>query len=160
MLFTTITLLGTGWSMLKPFLSDREKKIFLTVLPLQVRVRVTADVQCPYSAEGGSKALLVVSMRLPCSLPSHACAPSCGENVDVRLWRVCVCSRGWGGVQVFNNIAYTVLSETAVAASSYAFWTAVIHGVDFLCCALILLPIYWSVRHLRQVRGVTEHFWC
>ena len=39
MLFLVIILLGTGWSLLKPFLSDREKKIFLTVLPLQVCIQ-------------------------------------------------------------------------------------------------------------------------
>lgn len=36
MLFTVIVLLGTGWSSLKPYLSDRERKILLIVLPLQV----------------------------------------------------------------------------------------------------------------------------
>ena len=37
MMFVVIILIGTGWSLLKPFLNDREKKIFLIVLPLQVR---------------------------------------------------------------------------------------------------------------------------
>jgi hypothetical protein len=35
-LFTVILLLGSGWSFVKPFLSDREKKMILGVLVLQV----------------------------------------------------------------------------------------------------------------------------
>ena len=31
-----VTLLGTGWSFFKPFLSDKDKKIILVVIPLQI----------------------------------------------------------------------------------------------------------------------------
>ena len=43
LLFTVIVLLGTGWSFLKPFLSDREKRIIMLVLPVQVMANV-ADI--------------------------------------------------------------------------------------------------------------------
>ena len=36
MLFSVILLIGTGWSFVKPFLQDRDKKILLAVVPLQV----------------------------------------------------------------------------------------------------------------------------
>merc|ERR1711871_552885 len=36
MFFVVILLVGTGWSMLKPYLNEKEKKILLVVLPLQV----------------------------------------------------------------------------------------------------------------------------
>lgn len=36
LLFTVILLIGTGWSLVKPYLSDREKQIVLIVLILQV----------------------------------------------------------------------------------------------------------------------------
>ena len=36
MLFVVILLIGTGWSLLKPYLHDREKRIILVVLCLQV----------------------------------------------------------------------------------------------------------------------------
>jgi G protein-coupled receptor 107 len=36
MRFVVILLIGTGWSLLKPYLNDREKKIILMVLVLQV----------------------------------------------------------------------------------------------------------------------------
>ena len=41
MLFTVIVLVGTGWSLMKPFLSDRDKKILFVVLPLQVSMRTS-----------------------------------------------------------------------------------------------------------------------
>ncbi|KAL3536345.1 hypothetical protein ACH5RR_004806 [Cinchona calisaya] len=36
LLFTVIVLIGTGWSFLKPFLQEREKKVLMIVIPLQV----------------------------------------------------------------------------------------------------------------------------
>ena len=36
MLFVTVLLVGTGWGLLKPFLSGREKKVLMVVLALQV----------------------------------------------------------------------------------------------------------------------------
>eukprot|EP00007_Cunea_sp_BSH-02190019_P009127 CAMPEP_0174244490 /NCGR_PEP_ID=MMETSP0417-20130205/35392_1 /TAXON_ID=242541 /ORGANISM="Mayorella sp, Strain BSH-02190019" /LENGTH=424 /DNA_ID=CAMNT_0015324177 /DNA_START=72 /DNA_END=1343 /DNA_ORIENTATION=- len=35
-MFVVIALIGSGWSLLKPFLSDRDKKIFLFVITLQI----------------------------------------------------------------------------------------------------------------------------
>lgn len=35
-LFTLIVLIGTGWSFLKPYLQDKEKKVLIIVIPLQV----------------------------------------------------------------------------------------------------------------------------
>lgn len=37
-LFTVIILIGTGWSYMTPFLGDKERRILLVVLPLQVLV--------------------------------------------------------------------------------------------------------------------------
>jgi len=37
---TIILLMGAGWSLLKPFLSDREKRIIIIVLPLQMLANV------------------------------------------------------------------------------------------------------------------------
>lgn len=36
MLFVVIALIGTGWAFIKPFLSERDKNIFLIVIPLQI----------------------------------------------------------------------------------------------------------------------------
>ena len=35
-LFMLIVLIGTGWSFLKPYLQDKEKKVLMIVIPLQV----------------------------------------------------------------------------------------------------------------------------
>lgn len=86
MLFVVILLVGTGWSLLKPFLSDREKKIFLLVLPLQV----------------------------------------------------------------LDNIALLVVNEMAPGSQAYENWSNILHLVDIFCCCAILLPIVWSISHLRQ----------
>lgn len=43
LLFTVIVLIGTGWSFLKPFLQEREKKVLMIVIPLQV-IANTASV--------------------------------------------------------------------------------------------------------------------
>lgn len=37
LLFITIALIGTGWAFIKHILSDKDKKIFMIVIPLQVR---------------------------------------------------------------------------------------------------------------------------
>lgn len=42
LLFITLALIGTGWAFVKYILSDKEKKIFMIVIPLQVSVCVCA----------------------------------------------------------------------------------------------------------------------
>jgi len=44
MLFTVILLLGTGWSTLKPFLSERDKRVLYVILPLQIGVNIALAV--------------------------------------------------------------------------------------------------------------------
>ncbi|KAL2921705.1 hypothetical protein RDABS01_013196, partial [Bienertia sinuspersici] len=43
-LFTLIVLIGTGWSILKPYLQDKEKKVLMIVIPLQVVANVAQVV--------------------------------------------------------------------------------------------------------------------
>lgn len=35
-LFVIVALIGSGWQFIKPFLSDKDKQVFLVVIPLQV----------------------------------------------------------------------------------------------------------------------------
>ncbi|KAG6498299.1 protein CANDIDATE G-PROTEIN COUPLED RECEPTOR 7-like [Zingiber officinale] len=44
LLFTVIVLIGTGWSFLKPFLQEREKKVLIIVIPLQVIANIASIV--------------------------------------------------------------------------------------------------------------------
>ncbi|GJZ73740.1 GPR107-like protein [Tanacetum coccineum] len=43
-LFSLIVLIGTGWSFLKPYLQDKEKKVLMIVIPLQVIANVAQVV--------------------------------------------------------------------------------------------------------------------
>uniref|UniRef100_A0A7N0UDL0 Uncharacterized protein n=1 Tax=Kalanchoe fedtschenkoi TaxID=63787 RepID=A0A7N0UDL0_KALFE len=44
LLFTVIVLIGTGWSFLKPFLQEKEKKVLMIVIPLQVVANLASVV--------------------------------------------------------------------------------------------------------------------
>uniref|UniRef100_A0A0C9QTU1 TSA: Wollemia nobilis Ref_Wollemi_Transcript_10101_1950 transcribed RNA sequence n=1 Tax=Wollemia nobilis TaxID=56998 RepID=A0A0C9QTU1_9CONI len=44
MLFTLIVLIGTGWSFLKPYLQEREKRVLMIVIPLQVFANIASIV--------------------------------------------------------------------------------------------------------------------
>lgn len=88
-LFVVVLLVGTGWSLLKPFLNDREKKILVIVLSLQV----------------------------------------------------------------VDNIAIIVVAEMAPGSVAFGRWGDLLHLVDIICCCAVLLPIVWSIRHLRQAAG-------
>ena len=44
LLFTVVVLLGAGWSFLKPFLEERDKKVLMVVIPLQVLAIVASVV--------------------------------------------------------------------------------------------------------------------
>jgi hypothetical protein len=44
-MFAVILLIGTGWSFLKPYLHPREKRLLMTVLPMQVRHHVCTPTQ-------------------------------------------------------------------------------------------------------------------
>ncbi|CAD5333712.1 unnamed protein product [Arabidopsis thaliana] len=53
-LFTLIVLIGTGWSFLKPYLQDKEKKVLMIVIPLQVVAnfaQVVIDETGPYDQD-------------------------------------------------------------------------------------------------------------
>mmetsp|Transcript_43188 Transcript_43188/g.84652 ORF Transcript_43188/g.84652 Transcript_43188/m.84652 type:complete len:438 (+) Transcript_43188:3-1316(+) len=89
MMFTVIVLIGTGWSYLKPFLTDRDKQIMIGVLVAQLLV----------------------------------------------------------------NIAMVIVDESAHGSSSWLTWREVLLALDMLCCCAILLPIVWSIRHLRGAAG-------
>lgn len=39
-LFITIVLIGTGWDFIKHILADRDKKLFMIVIPLQVLLHI------------------------------------------------------------------------------------------------------------------------
>jgi hypothetical protein len=90
-MFVSIVLLGTGWSYLKPFLTDRDKQIILAVLVAQVMV----------------------------------------------------------------NLATVVVGESAPGSYYGLKWQHILTALDLVCCIGILIPIYWSIRHLRAASGTS-----
>ncbi|KAJ0184034.1 hypothetical protein K1T71_000457 [Dendrolimus kikuchii] len=53
-LFVTIVLVGTGWNFIKHILSDRDKKLFMVIIPLQVLANV-AEIILAESEEGAAE---------------------------------------------------------------------------------------------------------
>ncbi len=53
--------------------------------------------------------------------------------------------------QTMVNIALVVTSETSPGARAWLAYRDVLHLLDMICCCAILLPIVWSIRHLREV---------
>jgi len=90
MMFSTNVLIGTGWSYLKPFLTERDKQIMLVTIILQFMF----------------------------------------------------------------NISALVLEETAPGAVNWLTWRDILNLLDMICCCLILLPIMWSIKHLKEAEEV------
>jgi len=90
MMFSVIVLIGTGWSYLKPFLTDRDKQLMLVILV----------------------------------------------------------------VQFMFNVAALILEDTSPGAVGWITWRDILHLLDMVCCCVILVPIMWSIRHLREAAEV------
>lgn len=72
-LFTLIVLIGTGWSFLKPYLHDKEKKVLMVVIPLQVVdnvLQVVIDETGPFgeSSYTWKKVFLLVDIICCCAV--------------------------------------------------------------------------------------------
>lgn len=53
-------------------------------------------------------------------------------------------------LQVFAEIALVLLDENSPAVQGWFTWRDVFHVVDIICCCMILFPIVWSIRHLKE----------
>lgn len=85
-MFAVIAAIGSGWAFLTPFLGDREKKVFLIVIPLQI----------------------------------------------------------------LDNVALIITEENMEGAFSWSAWNYFFKIVDVVCCFAVLIPIFWSIHHLKQ----------
>ncbi|KAA0203739.1 hypothetical protein HAZT_HAZT004874, partial [Hyalella azteca] len=53
-------------------------------------------------------------------------------------------------LQIIANVASIIIEETDEWDPEHAVWARLLFLVDFLCCAAILLPVVWSIRHLQE----------
>jgi G protein-coupled receptor 107 len=90
MMFVVILLIGSGWSFVKPFLSEQDKRIFMFIIPLQL----------------------------------------------------------------IDNLAMIIIEETAPGSQGFFTWKDIFRLVDIICCGAILIPIIWSIRHLREAAQI------
>ena len=110
----TLTLIGSGWAFIKYVLAERERFVFLIVVPLQVK---------------SSKKLFKNTFR----------------DIDIR----------WTLQKVFVNVAYIIFTEKDEGDKDYTTWSHFMILLDLLCYAIILWPVYWSIRHLERVSFYT-----
>jgi hypothetical protein len=57
-------------------------------------------------------------------------------------------------LQVIDNIALLVIEESAPGSRFFASWKDLFRIVDILCCGAILIPIIWSIKHLREASQI------
>ncbi|KAJ9185774.1 hypothetical protein P3X46_005368 [Hevea brasiliensis] len=53
-------------------------------------------------------------------------------------------------LQVLENIAYVVISETGPATKDWMTWNQMFLLIDVICCCAVFFPIIWSIRSLRE----------
>ncbi|XP_027183750.1 protein GPR107-like [Coffea eugenioides] len=53
-------------------------------------------------------------------------------------------------LQVLENIASVVISETGPVKKDWFAWTEMFLLIDVVCCCTILFPIFWSIRSLKE----------
>uniref|UniRef100_A0A5S6QXR1 Lung seven transmembrane receptor n=1 Tax=Trichuris muris TaxID=70415 RepID=A0A5S6QXR1_TRIMR len=86
LLFGTIVLIGTGWTLFKNFLVERDRKLLVIVIP----------------------------------------------------------------IQVLDNFALIVFTETEIGQQRYEWSKRLFIFFDLICCAAVIIPILWSIKHLEQ----------
>ncbi|KAF5296016.1 hypothetical protein FQR65_LT10319 [Abscondita terminalis] len=62
-------------------------------------------------------------------------------------------------LQILGKVSFVIFNESELSTLSHETWGTVFRVMDFLCCCCILLPVFCSLRHLRQAKGVYgEHY--
>jgi len=120
MLFVVILLIGSGWSFLKPFLNDKEKKIVFFVLILQVIDNLALVIVA--DEEKGVR-------RRASRSNTH---------------RVNHC------VEAKRAVIALLLTLFFQQSTSRSNLENFLHFVDIVCCCLILFPIVGQVRALES----------
>lgn len=138
-LFTLIVLIGTGWSFLKPYLQDKEKKVLIIVIPLQVVAnvaQVVIDETGPYGENfyTWKKVFLLVDIICCCavlfpivwSIKNLREAAKMDGKAAVNLVKLTLFRQYY--IVVISYIYFTrVVMYALVTITSYKFeWTGVV----------------------------------
>ncbi|XP_021775035.1 protein GPR107-like [Chenopodium quinoa] len=125
-LFTLIVLIGTGWSFLKPFLQDKEKKVLMIVIPLQVVAnvaQVVIDETGPYGGESYAWMQVFLFVDIVC-----CCAVLFPIVWSIRNLREAATTDGKAAV---NLMKLTLFRHYYVVVICYIYFTRVIvYGLE------------------------------
>jgi len=53
-------------------------------------------------------------------------------------------------LQILDNIAMIIVDEAAPGSVGWFTWKDIFRLVDIICCGAVLIPIIWSIKHLRE----------
>lgn len=59
-------------------------------------------------------------------------------------------------LQVLANIATLVIDEEGPADEGFFAWQSMFIMIDIMCCCAVLVPIVWSIKHLRDSSDASE----
>ena len=59
-------------------------------------------------------------------------------------------------LQVLANIATLVIDEEGPADDGFFAWQSMFIMIDIMCCCAVLVPIVWSIKHLRDSSDASE----
>jgi len=59
-------------------------------------------------------------------------------------------------LQVLANVASLVIDEEDTADEGFFAWQSMFIMIDIICCCAVLVPIVWSIKHLRDTSDSTE----
>lgn len=118
-----LTLIGTGWSFFKPFLSDKDKKIIMIVVPLQILDNI---------------ALVIVGVDDPGSQGLFTWVSLRQEREERKEKERREKKRKKKKMKLRRKSTIDRRKKD------------IFRLVDIICCGAILIPIIWSIKHLRE----------
>ncbi|XP_052364507.1 protein GPR108-like isoform X15 [Oncorhynchus keta] len=148
LLFITLALIGTGWAFVKYILSDKEKKIFMIVIPLQVLANV-AYIIIESTEEGSSEYALWKEVLF---LVDLIC---CGAILFPVIWSV-YCQKVLFLVDlILFPVIWSVYCQEEVLflvdlILFPVIWSVYCQEEVLFLVDLILFPVIWSIRHLQE----------
>jgi len=57
-------------------------------------------------------------------------------------------------LQVLDNVAMIIVDYTAPGSQGWFTWKDIFRLVDIICCGAVLIPIIWSIKHLREASQI------